>query len=318
VTAAGFTVADDGLHRASAGFHETESFRFSFFVPERALGAWLSAAVRQNVGVTAGGLCIWDDSGVRPEDAPFYEHFTHLEPPEGRFPDRLEFPTGMTVTVCDPGRVYALRYDDRDRVLVDLRFEALEPAVPLQWDQQTQDAARHYDQTGRVTGVVELDGERIDVDCWALRDRSWGPHPERGSRKVGCTWGADPAISWVAHTAPGDGSGPAEEVHAGYLRRGQDVAPLTGGTRSVVRDPRHGWVTGIDLELTDLAGRVLHAQADVLSRLVLPGATALCVSSVLRWDVEGRVLHGEDQDVWPLAEWRSARRAGGAEAHACG
>jgi hypothetical protein len=213
----------------------------------------------------------------------------------------------MTVTVREPGRVYALGYDDRDRIVVDLRFEALEPPVPLRSGQPPYPAATHYDQTGRVTGVVQLDGERIDVDCWAMRDRSWGPRPERGYHRVGYTWAAHPTLSWVAYTAPGDDA--ADHVHAGYLRRGEELAQLTGGRRTVTRDARHGWVTAIDVELTDGAGRVVHAHAEALSRLVLPGATSLCVNSVLRWDVDGQVLYGEDQDVWPLAEWRRARRA---------
>jgi hypothetical protein len=36
-----FTAVDDDLHVPSTDFYETETFWFSFFVPERALGAWL-------------------------------------------------------------------------------------------------------------------------------------------------------------------------------------------------------------------------------------------------------------------------------------
>ena len=49
-----FTAADDGLHPPSDNFYETETFWFSFFVPDRALGAWLYASVRPNAGLTAG------------------------------------------------------------------------------------------------------------------------------------------------------------------------------------------------------------------------------------------------------------------------
>ena len=35
-----FSEADDGLHDLS-GFYDTETFWFSFFVPERSLGGWL-------------------------------------------------------------------------------------------------------------------------------------------------------------------------------------------------------------------------------------------------------------------------------------
>jgi hypothetical protein len=28
---------------------------------------------------------------------------------------------------------------------------------------------------------------------------------------------------------------------------------------------------------------------------------------MLHWDIDGRTMWGEDQDVWPTAEWRRTR-----------
>jgi hypothetical protein len=302
-----FTAADDGLHPPSGNFYETETFWFSFFVPERALGGWLYASVRPNAGITAGGLWIWDASGPTPWDAPFYENFSHLRPPTAVAPDRLEFPTGMAVEVRQPGTSYGVTYDDRDRVRVDLGFEALEPPVPLRAGAPPYPKASHYDQTGRVTGTVVLDGERIEVDCYAMRDRSWGPRTERGYRRVGYTWAASPELSLLTFTAPGEGA--EEQVHSGYVRRDGVLAQITGGTRTVRRDPGTGWVSGMDLEVVDDRGRTTTGSAEAVSRLVLPGSTSLCTNSALRWTIDGRDLHGEDQDVWPLRELRSVRAA---------
>jgi hypothetical protein len=275
-------------------------------VPERALGAWLYSSVRPNVGITAGGLWIWDDSGPHPWDAPFYENFSHLKPPTDRGAGRLEFPTGMSVEVREPGMSYGLTYQDRDRVRVDLGFQALEPPVPLRGGAPPYPKASHYDQTGRVTGTVVLDGERIDVDCYAMRDRSWGPRTERGYRRVGYTWAASPDLTLLTFTAPGEGA--EEQVHSGYVRRDGELAQITGGTR-VVRRNSDGWVSGIELAVVDELGRTTTGRAEAFSRLVLPGSTSLCTNTGLRWNVEGRDLHGEDQDVWPLREFRSSRGA---------
>lgn len=65
------------------------------------------------------------------------------------------------------------------------RFEALEPPVPLRTGGPPYPKAHHFDQTGHVTGMITLDNEPIAVDCFAMRDRSWGPRPERGYRRVG-------------------------------------------------------------------------------------------------------------------------------------
>lgn len=60
---------------------------------------------------------------------PFYENFQHLKLPSQTASNRLDFPTGMSVEVREPGMSYDLGYDDRDRITVALRFDALEPPV---------------------------------------------------------------------------------------------------------------------------------------------------------------------------------------------
>src|SRR5215213_9164721 len=302
-----FGPIDDSPHQPSDNHYETETYWFSFFVPERAIGGWLYASTRANVGVTAGGAWMWDDGGVAPWDLPFYENFSHLKLPRETSPGQVEFPTGMSVAVVEPGMSYDLVYDDRDRFRANLRFDGLEQPVPLRAGAPPYPRASHYDQTGRVTGTLSLDGERIEVDCYAMRDRSWGPRNERGYRRVGYTWAASPELSLLTYTAPGDGDRDEEQVHSGYLRRGDQVAQITGGRRRVQRDPQEQWVTGIDLEISDELGRTLTAHADGGSRLILPGSTSATVNTSLRWTVDGLELHGEDQDVWPVHEWRAAR-----------
>jgi hypothetical protein len=178
--------------------------------------------------------------------------------------------------------------------------------VPLRSGAPPYPKASHYDQTGRVTGTVVLDGERIEVDCWAMRDRSWGPRTERGYRRVGYTWAASPGLSLLTYTSPEDGD--RERVHSGYVRRDGQLGQITGGSRVVHRDPATGWLSGIDLEVVDELGRTTAGRAEAVSRLVLPGSTSLCTNTALRWTVDGADLHGEDQDVWPLKEWRAFRR----------
>jgi hypothetical protein len=313
-----FTSADDGLHKPSDNFYETETYWFSFFVPQRRVGAWLYASVRANAGVTGGGLWIWDDQASSPWDLPFYENFQHLKLPRQTAPDRLDFPTGMSVEVREPGMSYDLAYDDRDRITVALRFDALEPAVPLRPGAPPYPKASHYDQTGHVTGQVVLDGERIDVDCYAMRDRSWGPRYERGYRRVGYSWAASADLSLLTYTSPtspggNPGDSTPELVHSGYIRRGADVAQISGGRRTVKRDPEHGWLTGIVLEITDERGRTTTATAEGLSRMVLPIASAICINTSLRWTINdgtaAAAVDGEDQDVWPIKEWRRLRPA---------
>lgn len=296
-----FTPEDDDLHPPAGDFYHTEAFWYSFFVPERALGGWLYASVRGTLGATAGGMWIWDATATDPWDLPFFEQFGHLKAPSVRSPGRIDFPTGMSVVTREPGMSYDLTYEDRDRVGVRLRFDALEEPVPLLRGAPPYPKASHYDQTGRVTGRIVLDGEHIDVDCHAMRDRSWGTRNERGYRRVGYSWAASPELSLLTYTMP-KGEGP-EHVHSGYVRRDGRTARIVDGRREVERDPAENWITGISLEVRDDLGRVTTGRAQTVSRMFLPGATSLCLNSSLLWTVEGNPVHGEDQDVWPLKEW---------------
>jgi hypothetical protein len=298
----GFTPDDDALHDPSDSFYDNETFWFSFFVPERGLGGWLYTGVRQHPGLTTGGLWMWDRTGVHPEELPFYENFSYLKQPTERGPAHLAFANGMSVTVREPLMSYDLGYDDRDRVKVALRFDAVEPPVALRRGEPPYPSASHFDQTGRVTGTVTLDGERIEVDCYGMRDRSWGPRTERGYRRVGYTWFAGLDVSLLSYTAP---SADQDDIYAGYIRREGAIQRLVGGSRAVRRDHRHGWVTGMRIDGKTDDGQTIRAEGVALSRMVLPSATSLCINTVMTWTVDGLTIHGEDQDVWPLAEWRT-------------
>ena len=299
-----FTSKDDGLHPPSANFYETETFWFAFFVPERALGAWLYTMVRQTAGVSGGGLWIWDASAVDPRQIPFYEKFEWLKVPSDLTADSLTFPNGMAIHRRDPLMSYDLTYEDRDRISLALRFDAVETPVPLVTGTPPYPEASHFDQAGRVTGHFVLDGERTEVDCHAMRDRSWGPRTERGYRRMGYTWAADADTSLLAYSVPREDD---DEIYAGYLRRDGEVAHIVSGRRRVRRDPASNLVAAIELEATDVLGRQVHGTADASSRMVLTGATSICVNTALAWVIDGRTVHGEDQDVWPIKQWRKGR-----------
>jgi hypothetical protein len=164
--------------------------------------------------------------------------------------------------------------------------------------------ASHFDQIGHVTGTVVLDGETIPVDCHAMRDRSWGPRTERGYRRVGYTWAGSEGLSLLTYSSP---TGDSDDVHTGYLRRDGELHRLASGRRRVVRDTA-GHLVSIDLDVVDEAGRRLRAHGYPLSDFLLPHSTSVCVCTALAWTIDGETVFGEDQDVWPMKEWRCRPR----------
>ena len=164
-----FTAVDDGLHPPSSDFYETETYWYSFFVPDRAIGGWLYTSLRGTAGTCAGGAWIWDDRAIEPWRIPFFEQYSWLrygEQPDG--PARLNFPTGMRVDVREPLMSYDVGYTDRDRLEVALRFDALERPVPLRSGTPPYPKAHHFDQTGHVTGTDPT--RRRDTRCRLLRN----------------------------------------------------------------------------------------------------------------------------------------------------
>jgi len=128
--------------------------------------------------------------------------------------------------------------DGGDEVHVDLTFTAVTPPHYL-------GESHHLDQPGRYEGTITLDGERIDVDSFGFRDRSWGCGPSSGRD---CTSSPAPCGGYSYATAsPRDGfhsitmdfGDGCINIH-GYLLRDGEWSTLTQGRReswSVTRRP---------------------------------------------------------------------------------
>jgi hypothetical protein len=300
-----FAPSDDGLHEAGDEFYFNETYWFSFFSPRRGLGGWLYSGIRPNAGVTAGGCWIWDLYGTDPWEIPFFEQFNWLKPPARADAHQLVLPNGNTVTTVEPGITYDLSFDDRDRLAARLRFTGVERPVPLRPGTPPYPKASHFDQTGHVTGHLLLDGDRVDIDCYAMRDRSWGPRRERGYRSMAYTWLADAHTSLLTYSIPDSGEEGADSIYAGYLRRNGAVRYLTSGVRRVRRDPDKHWITEVSMDVVDGDGQAFSAHGRAVSRMILPTATSVCVNSLMEFTVDGETIHGEDQDVWPMNAWRT-------------
>jgi hypothetical protein len=302
-----FTPSDDGLHDHGDEFYFNETYWFSFFAPGRGLGGWLYSGVRPNAGVTAGGCWIWDPSGTDPWEIPFFEQFNWLKPPSAADAHHVVLANGNSVTTVEAGQVYDLAFDDRDRLEVRLQFNGIERPVALRPGTPPYPKASHFDQTGRVTGHLLLDGDRIDIDCYAMRDRSWGSRRERGYQPMAYTWLADGHTSLLTYSTPEGEHVETDGVYAGYLRRDDDVRYVASGTRRLRRDPVKHWITEMTVDVVDDDGRPFSAQGRALSRMILPTATSVCVNSLIEFTVDGRTIYGEDQDVWPMNAWRTMR-----------
>jgi hypothetical protein len=303
-----FTADDDGFHFAAMSdrWWETETSWFSFSNVERRLGGWFYTMVRPNIGTVAGGAWVWDDTAHLPWEVLYSTNYSALQLPEGADLRDIQLPTGVRIKVVEPTMVYDLGYEDGDRLRASLRFEGVMPPQPLTAVGSTFGSAHHFDQFGRVTGELVVNGEHVPIDCLAMRDRTWGPRPEHRPRQAAYVTGAASAehgFLAVTNTGP-DG----DPIAYGFLRRDGLTANLAGGRREVRRDPEHGWVTEIVIEATDEHDRRLRAVGTPVSRIITNRHTFIDINSLLRWDLDGDEACGEDQDMWPVATFADHQR----------
>ncbi len=311
-----FTAQDDERHQPGPSPDWTETIWFSFFVPERGLGGWLYVQMRPNLGTTAGGAFVYGPGSWEMREIPYYAYFQHQPLPSPLDIRDVAFRTGVSVKVLEPGQRYQLGYRFRDQTdfLADLEFQGLTPPVPHVQGAPPFVGSSHFDQHGHVTGTIMLHGEMIPVDCYAVRDRSWGRRPELvglGAKRLSYVFGttsADEAFLVFCLPEGGDQTAEVETLSSGYLLRDGKLRRLATATRHNRRDPATGGVAHVDVEATDTDGRALHVSGEKVSAMALQDCK-LCINTFLRFSVDGRDGWGEDQDVWPLARFAQMRRS---------
>ena len=303
-----FTEIDDEFHfdRMTDRWWETETSWFSFCDPKTGLGGWLYTMVRPNIGTVAGGAWIWDAETYLPWEVPYSANYTALKLPEGARLSDVTLPTGVSIKALEPLTKYRLGFVDEGRLELDLQFDAvMEPRALRKGDSSFKNL-NHFDQFGRVTGEILLHGKKIEIDCYGMRDRSWGPRPEHRPGKSAYVTGiASPSESFLAVTKWNDESYP---VAYGFMVHEGVIGDLVSGRRIVERDPAKGWVTRIIIEAQDEFGRPLHAEGVRRSGIIINRHSFIDSNGLIEWSINGHVGHGEDQDMWPVHAWSAFRR----------
>jgi hypothetical protein len=153
----------------------------------------------------------------------------------------------------EPLKSWTVRYRDGEQVRAELQFDGLREAHLA----HKAESAGHLDQPCKVVGYVELDGQRIAIDTLGMRDKSWGPRPDR---RVGSP--APGGITGMAYTY-GNRSGEDQFLvysmmtgnvgqarPGGYLVRNGTTAPIARGERRVLRRS-HGHPDEVEMNIED-------------------------------------------------------------------
>ncbi len=296
----------------------TESSWFSWAIPERDINGLVWNHFRPNMNCVCGGPAMWDRSGQHVWEFRFFDWQAMRVPPPGQWGvdyDKYDFLTdwSMRYELLEPLKSYRISYD-RAGFRLELVFTAIAPPNLMEKPDIAllKNAFKvHFEQPGRMRGFVELDGERMEVDCYSIRDGGHGPRFLEAAEPGGYTWStADDGTGWHV-LAPNAGGGPVAKAIAGYILRDGVMAPLAEGARRVVKrdGPRP-----VEIEITahDTLGRELHA----FGREQVPAKFMLFPDrgqwwTLFKWDYDGFTgAIGEDQEFYGIYEFRKWNRAG--------
>ncbi len=291
------TKRDDHFHQPTAPdptWGETAWFGFS--APERGLAGTLYPLFRNHLGVCALGVAVWDASAYEPWRALYARRLWHVPIPSGELDDLTI--AGLSIRCLEPLSRYHVRYQDGDRISIDLEYRGLMvPHAPILSAERG-----HLDQPCHVQGTLRIGREEIAIDGFEMRDRSWGPRDDlRRTRASYCYGIHDESQSFLASTMEFDG---VERVVMGFLVRDGEKHDIASGTREVLERNRAGFPERVRIEATDQAGRALSVEGRCQSRLAeqaTPGMFAWM--SLTEWSSSESACHGEDQEVWSPDTW---------------
>ncbi len=332
-----FQPEDDCYHQLSDDPYETETNWWSWNVPERKIGGWIHTPRYPNRGDGPGGsvtwrIFVWDPRGYDVARMAYYKKVEDQPMPADPDLRDITFPGGgYSLKMLEPGMKYHLNYADPERQFaLDFVFTGAHPPRRFEPGEPPFIQTPHYDQLGHVQGTMVLDGETIALDCWSVRDRTWGPrggpyaqsrkqsyasdldrvkHPggarwreierERGRGRIQYIFGhADGDSGFLGFIRPQDGSADGwSPMNGGYLLREGiygSLDPAASRTR-VFRDPVTGWASHMQVELADQLGRTMTIEGMAVSRMSEHGYGT---NQLFRWDFDGKIGWGEDQDVW--------------------
>lgn len=299
---------DDRLHPAPDGAPAslTETSYFGFSVPERNLNgevyAWFHPALR----VVSAGVFVWRGFKRTSLAAEYFDFRTYLPWPEGDLDD-CALANGLRLRVEKPLERWTCEYRDdaRDTSLTLLSRALMPPAAPPR--------GGHLVQAVRTSGELVLRGEKIPIDGFFTRDRSWGaPRPEDPYPIPPLGWmvgvfGPDLAFHVAGFDDPALGPAWAgqyaipragESLRFGYVFRGGQTFAVTRMSRLTERADDGVEPRAVRLELDDSGGRTHTLRGEITS--CLPWYTwpnALNYFCQTRWTLGDRVGWGDVQDM---------------------
>ncbi|MET0181595.1 MAG: hypothetical protein ABW199_01785, partial [Caulobacterales bacterium] len=278
-------------------------------------------------------IFVWDDNGT---DAAHMAYFKKVEAPMPETPDLRDvtFPGGgYHLKMIKPLMDYHITYQDPERKFaLDFEHRSVHPPHRFKPGEAPMMFNPHLDQLGKIVGTMVLNGEKIELNTIGVRDRTWGPRGgphsssqkpayaqgnetrvlhkggpvwreierERGRGRIQYIFGHDLEArhGFLGFVRPQDGDATGwSPMNVGWVVKDGVFSRLdkTKSRMRNFRDPKTGWSAHMQVELHDDLGRSMTSEGFAVSRMSESGYGT---NSLMRWEFDGKIGWGEDQDVW--------------------
>jgi hypothetical protein len=313
---------DEFFHERTDNVHWNESGWFGFNVPERGMSGAVYTHHRPNLGFVWSGVILWDSTAGEVHDCLWHDFTARPLPTQQQEPMEAKVfgystEAGLRMNNVEPLKRYEFSYKQYGCEL-ELAFTASQaPHDSGLVEGWSEWGKMHYEQPGRMTGYVSVDGDRYDVDCLALRDRSWGPHFLTDIARGDFPWGFVSEdhgflVQCVTQHAPERDPifGTTELVQAGWYRRDGVTSELVSGERKAERDAM-GRPVAVTVDAVDALGRKLHASGQIVNNLNFPmfGSRIFWHWCLTKWTIDGQTGWGEVQDFFNGEQHRRFAKA---------
>jgi hypothetical protein len=302
------TPQDEYLHPVAPDEQFSENMLFTFFEPTGRSGGFVRLGNRVNEGHAEMTVCIY-----LPDGRVLFQYLRpHIEGNDAFDAGGLKFevlePTACLRTtydgeatvlpdgkeLFDPGR--AFKNNPKTPLKIDVTYQGVSPVYGYS---SPMPAGGHYEQHMLVTGPVEWDGGKLDLQAQGVRDHSWGRRNWGATycdRTIWCTFGPDLgfAISLTWHDLEGS---PPEVM--GTVTRGDTATKIVDGQIESDFEDNQVFHTGFRLKakLEDGSDLALEGRTKFLVPLRSRRATTTYIGQAMTHFTCG------DRQAYGLAEY---------------
>lgn len=296
---------DENYHGTGpAGDTLTETWFWNFHVPEAKINCFAYCWVHPNLKMSSGGLIIYQGHKPSHLACELFDYRDYLSLQVVGDGSNIAFPNGLTVTALEPLTKLSMVFEDAAR---DTAFDLIANAVDVPIMRANN---QHFEQLMHVTGTLRLRGKDHRVDCYAVRDRSWGElRPESNAPVPPYTWvtgafGPDFAFNVGSHDDPSrdpEWSGlidaPQRIFNDGWVLLNGEQRRITQASKITRRQgDRHAPVTH-SYRFTDDHGEHYEIEGTLIAQTEWGGwSNMTCHLGLVEWKWNSRTGYGESQE----------------------